>query len=78
MCNYSWLTSYQKQRKGDELTTSSVRAAGNIPVGERARVAAGSMVLKPVAADMLVAGNPAKVIGKLVDVGKDGNGHHIV
>ena len=42
--------------------------AGNIRVGRRARVAAGSMVLKPVEADMLVAGNPAKVIGKLVDV----------
>lgn len=26
------------------------------------------MVLKAVAEDMLVAGNPAKVIGKLVDV----------
>lgn len=45
-------------------------------MGARARVAAGSMVLKPVAEDMLVAGNPAKVIGKLVDVGKDG--HHVV
>jgi hypothetical protein len=42
--------------------------AGNIKVGRRARVAAGSMVLKPVDEDMLVAGNPAKVIGKLVDV----------
>ena len=52
------------------------RSAGNILVGARARVAAGSMVLKPVAEDMLVAGNPAKVIGKLVDVGKDG--HHVV
>lgn len=40
--------------------------AGNIQVGRRARVAAGSMVLKPVEEDMLVAGNPAKVIGRLV------------
>ncbi|CAL8463506.1 g3040 [Coccomyxa elongata] len=39
---------------------------GNIQVGRRARVAAGSMVLKPVEEDMLVAGNPAKVIGRLV------------
>ena len=31
-------------------------------------MAAGSMVLKAVEEDMLVAGNPAKVIGKLVDV----------
>lgn len=37
-------------------------------MGRRARVAAGSMVLKAVEEDMLVAGNPAKVIGKLVDV----------
>ena len=29
-------------------------------------MAAGSMVLKPVEEDMLVAGNPAKVIGRLV------------
>lgn len=36
------------------------------------------MVLKPVEEDMLVAGNPAKVIGRLVDVGKDGQGHQIV
>ncbi len=43
---------------------------GNIRVGRRARVAAGSMVLKAVEEDMLVAGNPAKVIGKLVDVSK--------
>ena len=52
--------------------------AGNILVGARARVAAGSMVLKPVEEDMLVAGNPAKVIGRLVDVGKDGQGHQVV
>jgi serine acetyltransferase len=52
--------------------------AGNILVGARARVAAGSMVLKPVEEDMLVAGNPAKVIGRLVDVGKDGQGHKVV
>ena len=51
----------------------AVPCTGNILVGARARVAAGSMVLKPVAEDMLVAGNPAKVIGKLVDVGKDGH-----
>ena len=36
------------------------------------------MVLKPVEEDMLVAGNPAKVIGRLVDVGKDGQGHKVV
>lgn len=42
--------------------------AGNIRVGKRARVAAGSMVLKPVEENMLVAGNPATAIGKLVDV----------
>ncbi len=52
--------------------------AGNILVGARARVAAGSMVLKPVEEDMLVAGNPAKVIGRLVAVGKDGQGQQVV
>jgi serine acetyltransferase len=41
--------------------------AGNIKVSRRAHVAVGSMVLKPVDEDVLMAGNPAKVIGKLVD-----------
>jgi serine O-acetyltransferase len=35
---------------------------GNIEVGEHARVAAGSVVLKPVPAHATVAGVPAKVV----------------
>jgi serine O-acetyltransferase len=36
---------------------------GNIEVGEYSRVAAGSVVLKDVAANCTVAGVPAKVVG---------------
>jgi serine O-acetyltransferase len=37
---------------------------GNIEVGHCARVAAGSVVLKPVPPNTTVAGVPAKVIGE--------------
>ncbi|NBO20111.1 MAG: serine acetyltransferase, partial [Proteobacteria bacterium] len=36
---------------------------GNIHIGDRARIAAGSVVLQSVAADVTVAGIPAKPIG---------------
>lgn len=36
---------------------------GNIPVGEGAQVAAGSLVLKPVQPHTMVAGSPAKEVG---------------
>jgi len=37
---------------------------GNIEIGEGAQVAAGSVVLEPVPAHTLVAGVPAKIVGK--------------
>lgn len=36
---------------------------GNIPIGEGAQVAAGSLVLKPVEPHTMVAGSPAKEVG---------------
>lgn len=40
---------------------------GNIEVGEGAKVCAGSVVLKPVAAHTIVTGVPAKLVGKVLD-----------
>jgi serine O-acetyltransferase len=37
---------------------------GNIEVGEYSRVAAGSVVLKPVPPHTTVAGVPARIVGK--------------
>jgi serine O-acetyltransferase len=37
---------------------------GNIPVGEGALIAPGSLVLKPVASYAMVAGSPAKQVGE--------------
>ncbi len=37
---------------------------GNIEVGHCARIAAGSVVLKPVPNNVTVAGVPARVVGK--------------
>lgn len=41
---------------------------GNITVGEGAQIAAGSLVLKPVAPHTMVAGSPAKVVGHVTGV----------
>jgi serine acetyltransferase len=38
---------------------------GNITVGRGAQIAAGSLVLKPVPAHTMVAGSPAKEVGKV-------------
>lgn len=39
---------------------------GNIAVGDGSQVASGSLVLKPVPPHTMVAGSPAKVIGKVL------------
>ena len=46
------------------LIGAGAKVLGNIEVGRCARVAAGSVVLKPVPAGTTVAGVPAKVIGE--------------
>lgn len=42
---------------------AGAKVLGNIEVGDHARIAAGSVVLKPVPAGCTVAGVPAKVVG---------------
>jgi acetyltransferase-like isoleucine patch superfamily enzyme len=44
---------------------SSVTLLAGITVGERAIIGAGSMVTKDVPPDMIVAGNPAKILRKI-------------
>jgi serine O-acetyltransferase len=46
------------------LIGAGAKILGNIEVGQCARVAAGSVVLKPVPRNTTVAGVPAKVIGE--------------
>lgn len=46
------------------LIGASATVLGNIEVGEGAQVASGSMVLKPVPPHALVAGSPARVVGR--------------
>lgn len=53
---------HPKIRKG-VLIGAGAKILGNIEVGQCARVAAGSVVLKPVPHNTTVAGIPAKVIG---------------
>ena len=45
------------------LIGAGAKILGNIPIGDCSRVAAGSMVLKPVPSKTTVAGVPAKVVG---------------
>ncbi|MEX2127368.1 MAG: serine O-acetyltransferase [Xanthobacteraceae bacterium] len=54
---------HPKIRKG-VLIGAGAKILGNIEVGACARVAAGSVVLKPVPANTTVAGVPARVVGK--------------
>lgn len=42
---------------------------GNIRIGQHARVASGSLVLKPVPDGTLVAGSPARELGQVVSLG---------
>lgn len=53
---------HPKIRRG-VLIGAGARLLGNIEVGPCARVAAGSVVIRPVAANATVAGVPARVIG---------------
>ena len=52
---------HPKIRRG-VVIGASAKVLGNIEVGEHARIAAGSVVLKPVPAHATVAGVPAKVM----------------
>ena len=45
------------------LIGAGAKVLGNIKIGNRARIAAGSVVLKPVPAGCTVAGVPAKIVG---------------
>ena len=47
------------------LIGASATVLGNITVGRGAQIAAGSLVLKPVPPHTMVAGSPAKPVGKL-------------
>ena len=53
---------HPKIRRG-VLLAAGAKVLGNIEVGSCARVAAGSVVLKPVPANVTVAGVPARVVG---------------
>lgn len=57
-----WGDRHPKVRNGVLISTGA-KILGNIEVGDCARVAAGSVVLKPVPANCTVAGVPAKVVG---------------
>jgi len=45
------------------LIGAGAKVLGNIKIGDNARIAAGSVVLKPVPAGCTVAGVPAKIVG---------------
>ena len=45
---------------------------GNITIGKGAQIAAGSLVLKPVPPHYMVAGSPAKEVGKVTGEGAGG------
>jgi serine O-acetyltransferase len=53
---------HPKIRRG-VLLGAGAKVLGNIEIGEGSRVAAGSVVLKPVPPCMTVAGVPAKIVG---------------
>jgi serine O-acetyltransferase len=54
---------HPKIRKG-VLIGAGAKILGNIEIGQCSRVAAGSVVLKPVAPNTTVAGIPARVVGR--------------
>ena len=56
---------HPKIRRG-VMIGAGAKILGNIEVGHCARIAAGSVVIKPVPNNVTVAGVPAKVVGKLV------------
>ena len=47
------------------LIGAAATILGNITVGKGAQIAAGSLVLKPVAPRTMVAGSPAKPVGEV-------------
>lgn len=47
------------------LIGASATILGNISIGRGAQIAAGSLVLKPVPPHMMMAGTPAKVVGRV-------------
>lgn len=49
------------------LIGASATILGNIIIGEGAQIAAGSLVLKPVLPHTMVAGSPAKPVGRVLD-----------
>jgi len=53
--------------KGSATIGSGVTLLCGITVGENAIVGAGSMVTKDIPPDTIVAGNPAKIMGKIKD-----------
>jgi acetyltransferase-like isoleucine patch superfamily enzyme len=53
-------------KKGASIGSSATLLCG-ITVGENSMVGAGSLVLKDVPPNTIVAGNPAKVLRKIVD-----------
>uniref|UniRef100_A0A7S3R4K9 serine O-acetyltransferase n=1 Tax=Dunaliella tertiolecta TaxID=3047 RepID=A0A7S3R4K9_DUNTE len=50
------------------LIGASATVLGNITIGNGSMIGAGSLVLKPVAPRAMVAGSPAKVVGKVAGV----------
>ncbi|MDZ7923420.1 MAG: serine O-acetyltransferase [Marinagarivorans sp.] len=54
---------HPKVRRG-VLISAGAKILGNIEIGENAKIGAGSVVLKPVAAHTTVAGVPAVVVGQ--------------
>lgn len=61
---------HPKVRKG-AMIGAGAKVLGNIEIGENARVAAGSVVLRPVLANTTVAGVPAKLV-KASNAGEKG------
>jgi len=59
---------HPKIRRG-VMIGAGAKILGNIEVGHCARIAAGSVVVKPVPHNVTVAGVPAKVVGEVGDVG---------
>ena len=57
---------HPKIRKG-VLLSAGCKIIGNIEVGRNTKVAAGSVVLEDVPANVTVAGVPAKIVGRLTN-----------
>lgn len=62
--NTNWELLKTKVRKGASIG-SNVTIMGGVVIGERALVGAGSVVLEDVPSNTIVAGNPARLIGKV-------------